>query len=181
MILNWIKSIWLVGHSKYPGAGDGIQTPPILHWCSFLCPLLFSVHKCRHHCRPFHLLTWLLFPALCWWHSTPQLLLSFPPLNVTVSTDVSSYLYNISTCMKEIKPSAEHLSRQKFWSFLWVPQMVKHNFTIILGSVIIIPTKLKNLEDIDICLNFNENIFTLSRACRYCLYNIQKSRPYLRV
>ncbi len=56
-----------------------------------------------------------------------------------------------------------------------------HNFTFLLGSSTITPSKTaRNLGVvIDDKLNFSDHIAKTARSCRFALYNIRKIRPFL--
>src|SRR4029434_6709384 len=108
-----------------------------------------------------------------------QLFLSFPPEDTTVSARISDCLADISTWMKN-----HHLQLNLAKTELMVlpaKQAIHHNISINIDSLSLVPSKTaRNLGVIiDDQLTFTDHIASVSRSCRFALFNIRKIRPYL--
>lgn len=108
-----------------------------------------------------------------------QLFLSFPPEDTTVSARISDCLADISTWMKN-----HHLQLNLAKTELIVfpaKQVIHHNININIDSLSLVPSKTaRNLwVIIDDQLTLTAHIASVSRSCRFALYNIRKIRPYL--
>jgi len=106
-----------------------------------------------------------------------QLYLSFPPDDTIGSARISDCLSDISTWMKN-----HHLQLNLAKTELLVfpaKQAIHHNIKI--KSLSLVPSKTaRNLGVIiDDQLKFTDHIASVSRSCRFALYNIRKIRPYL--
>ncbi|KAK2899404.1 hypothetical protein Q8A73_012533 [Channa argus] len=108
-----------------------------------------------------------------------QLFLSFPPDDSTVSSRISACLSDISAWMSE-RHLQLNLSKTEVLVFP-ARSLIQHNISINIGSTVIVPTNsAKNLGVIiDDQLSFKDHISSVSRACRFALYNIRKIRPYI--
>src|SRR4029434_4808370 len=96
-----------------------------------------------------------------------------------VSARISDCLADISTWMKN-----HHLQLNLAKTELIVfpaKQVIHHNININIDSLSLVPSKTaRNLwVIIDDQLTFTAHIASVSRSCRFALYNIRKIRPYL--
>ena len=108
-----------------------------------------------------------------------QLYLSFSQEDPSISAMISACLRNISIWMKD-----HHLQLNLAKTELLVfpaKQSISHHINVQLDSLSLSPTKTaRNLGVIiDNGLTFTEHIATVTKSCRFTLYNIRKIRPYL--
>ena len=110
-----------------------------------------------------------------------QLFLSFPPEDTTVSARISDCLADISTWMKNHLLQL-NLAKTELMVFP-AKQAIHHNISINIDSLSLVPSKTaRNLGQetiIDDQLTFTDHIASVSRSCRFALYNIRKIRLYL--
>src|SRR4029434_137655 len=95
-----------------------------------------------------------------------------PPEDTTVSARISDCLADISTWMKN-----HHLQL----NLAKTEPQHHHNININIDSLFLAPSKTARhlWVIIDDQLNITAHIASLSRSCRFALYNIRKIRPYL--
>src|SRR4029434_9556398 len=105
--------------------------------------------------------------------------LSFPPEDITLSAQISDCLADISTWMKNLHLQL-NLAKTELMVFP-AKQAIHHNISINIDSLSLVPSKTaRNLGVIiDDQLTFTAHIASVSRSCRFVLYNIRKIRPYL--
>ena len=171
---SWFES-YLTGHSFNVSWQGQLSVPHRLTTGvpqgSVMGPLLFAIYTTslgpiiRSHGFSYH----------CYADDT-QLFLSFPPEDTTVSARISDCLADISTWMKN-----HHLQLNLAKTELMVfpaKQVIHHNIKINTDSLSLAPSKTaRNLGIIiDDQLTFTAHIASVSRSCRFALYNIRKIR-----
>src|SRR4029434_8772454 len=97
-----------------------------------------------------------------------QLFLSFPPEDTTVSVRMKNHHLQLNLAKTELMVFP-------------AKQVIHHNIKINTDSLSLAPSKTaRNLGVIiDDQLTFTAHIASVSRSCRFALYNIRKIRPYL--
>src|SRR4029434_2902355 len=58
-------------------------------------------------------------------------------------------------------------------------QAIHHNIDIKMDSLSLVPSKTTRMVSLSTELTFTDHIASVSRSCRFALYNIGKIRPYL--
>src|SRR4029434_3848206 len=102
---------------------------------------------------------------------------SYIPENNTVSARISDCLADIFTWMKNHHLQL-NLAKKELMVFP-AKQAIHHNISINIDSLSLVPSKTaRNLGVIiDDQLTFTAHIASVSRSCRFALFNIRKIRP----